>query len=570
MLPECDLIMKGGITSGVVYPHAIVKVADKYRLRSIGGTSAGAIAAAFAAAAEYRRQEDASTAGFNQIGDVAEELGSNLLGLFQPTPATRPLFQLLLAAVDGDAESGLSAALRAVPRAFFGQVVVGAGLALVSVGVGIAVGNWALSVLGVVLSTLLSVILIARSAGRMFGVELPKQDFGLCTGKTQAGFDGLAFGDWIAEKIDAIAGKTEGPLTVGDLRRHKIELAAMTTDLSSKRPYRLPLATRIHYFSEAEIRRLFPDRIVDYLCQTGQPRAPRATDPADLPNDLYQLPTGDAFPVYLVARMSLSFPGLISGVPLWRIDYTSRQEPFRRCLFSDGGISSNFPIHFFDSFLPSRPTFGIALDAFDPTTHEDRIHLPTSAGQSTAMPIASITSVSGFLMAIYCSAKDWQDKMQSMLPGYAERIVSIRLDERREGGLNLAMGEDTIKLLTNLGADAGARLMSDFEMDNHRLHRARSLLPTLEGALDEMSQAYDDKYAEVLAEHDVKAGTKGWRKDTFAAFAAALATLGTQAREAHEDPGRKSVRQGDVQSADTEVRLVPTEDRVPLGRDEEA
>ncbi|MNJ28190.1 hypothetical protein D3C77_227190 [compost metagenome] len=40
---ECDLIMKGGITSGVVYPLAIVEIAKAFRLRSIGGTSAGAM-----------------------------------------------------------------------------------------------------------------------------------------------------------------------------------------------------------------------------------------------------------------------------------------------------------------------------------------------------------------------------------------------------------------------------------------------------------------------------------------------------------------------------------------------
>jgi predicted acylesterase/phospholipase RssA len=29
--------------------------------------------------------------------------------------------------------------------------------------------------------------------------------------------------------------------------------------------------------------------------------------------------------------------------------------------FSDGGIASNFPIHFFDAWLPRRPTFGVNL-----------------------------------------------------------------------------------------------------------------------------------------------------------------------------------------------------------------
>ena len=43
---ECDLLMRGGITSGIVYPPAIAKLAETYNFRSIGGTSAGAIAAA--------------------------------------------------------------------------------------------------------------------------------------------------------------------------------------------------------------------------------------------------------------------------------------------------------------------------------------------------------------------------------------------------------------------------------------------------------------------------------------------------------------------------------------------
>ena len=56
----CDLVMKGGITSGVVYPRAIMHFAQHYRLKNIGGTSAGAIAAVAAAAAEYRRRHVAA------------------------------------------------------------------------------------------------------------------------------------------------------------------------------------------------------------------------------------------------------------------------------------------------------------------------------------------------------------------------------------------------------------------------------------------------------------------------------------------------------------------------------
>src|SRR5688572_801942 len=51
----CDIVMKGGITSGIVYPWTVCDLAGRYRLVNVGGTSAGAIAAAAAAAAEYGR-----------------------------------------------------------------------------------------------------------------------------------------------------------------------------------------------------------------------------------------------------------------------------------------------------------------------------------------------------------------------------------------------------------------------------------------------------------------------------------------------------------------------------------
>jgi len=87
-------VMKGGVTSGIVYPQAILELAVKYRFRSIGGTSAGAIAAAMTAASEYGRQTD----GFEKLKQLTEELAkpNRLLELFQPQPSTRPLFDVLL------------------------------------------------------------------------------------------------------------------------------------------------------------------------------------------------------------------------------------------------------------------------------------------------------------------------------------------------------------------------------------------------------------------------------------------------------------------------------------------
>ena len=70
-LKHCDVVMKGGITSGVVYPPAIVELSREYQFKNIGGTSAGAIAAAATAAAEYGRQRNAGpTAGFERLADL--------------------------------------------------------------------------------------------------------------------------------------------------------------------------------------------------------------------------------------------------------------------------------------------------------------------------------------------------------------------------------------------------------------------------------------------------------------------------------------------------------------------
>src|SRR5690242_10104718 len=92
--PACDLVMKGGITSGIVYPPAVLELHKTYRFKNIGGTSAGAMAAAATAAAEHNPTED----GFQELGRIREELSTDgyLLNLFQPQDATRPLFDVLI------------------------------------------------------------------------------------------------------------------------------------------------------------------------------------------------------------------------------------------------------------------------------------------------------------------------------------------------------------------------------------------------------------------------------------------------------------------------------------------
>lgn len=578
---ECDLIMKGGITSGVVYPFAIVELAKAYRLRSIGGASAGAIAAVMAAGAEYRRQSSPAKddmSGFVMIGDMAEELAADMQSLFQPAPKLAGLFGILMSAVSGGSVIGaIVAAHRAQAIA---AAAVGGALAVA----GLITGNIALVLLGLLVGALIAVLGIAWSLKRNVAEDLPAHDFGICPGATMPGAGTPALTEWIADRIDMAAGNLDAdgapgaPLTVGQLDAMGIEVASMTTDLSSQRPYQLPLRAKHHFFSRAEFETLFPRRVVAAMCAEAEPEAVPGG-----PQDLYPLPIGDDFPVVLCARMSLSFPGLISAVPLWRRDWQvagpdGKKGVYRRCLFSDGGISSNFPIHFFDALLPRRPTFGISLTAWDPARHGDeRVHLSNAPTQSTSLPIRPVKGLGAFVFAILNTAKDWQDTLQSKLPGYAERIIEIRLDDAREGGMNLAMDKATIDTLAEYGRQAGVKLVEEFDFDENRWRRALSLLPNLEGSLQGFAASLAaapagtvgaKTYAEILTDHvpqRYSGNSHRWRTEVLAPFAANLAALGAAATAAAPQAGRRTVQEGDVPSQDATVRIAADADRRPGG-----
>src|SRR4030095_7532488 len=99
---KCDIVMKGGITSGIVYPRAVTRLARDYRFQCIGGTSGGESTAAGRADAEYTRSRGKIV--FDKLNDIPQWLGdssfggkSNLLNLFRPQPQAKGLFRIALA-----------------------------------------------------------------------------------------------------------------------------------------------------------------------------------------------------------------------------------------------------------------------------------------------------------------------------------------------------------------------------------------------------------------------------------------------------------------------------------------
>ncbi len=507
----CDIIMKGGITSGVVYPLAITELARHFRFAHVGGTSAGAIAAAAAAAAEYGRHTPGG--GFARLARLPDEVGKILLSLFQPIPTLQPLFDIAVAAIGtGGTTTKLMKMIGAALSGFWCAAAMASIPGLLFIAAGCWYRNSALAALGVLLILVGITLSLAICAYRAISQGIPNNDFGLCPGKSQPGNSNPGLSDWLGDLIDEIAGrdpKKDPPLTFGDLTPadgaggHKITLKMMTTNLTLRRPYSLPFNEKIFAFNLAEFEKLFSPRITAYLaahCEKVKEGSP--------PVDLYWFPESEHLPLIVATRMSLSFPLLFCAVPLYARDFTLLEDEntnWRRNLFSDGGLSNNFPINFFDRMLPNSPTFGISLNPFDEDRlpkdikakypqddPHSRVWLPEtkSAGSGMLIPGEPIDGIVAFMSRLIDAAKDWQDNLQSTLAGYRDRIVHVDL-KSNEGGLNLTMPQQLVRLLGDYGAQAGIDLRGQFDLDEHRWRRFLVAMDRMDQTLDEIAAAYN-------------------------------------------------------------------------------
>ena len=512
--PECDMVMKGGITSGIVYPYAILEIATKYRFRSLGGTSAGAIAAAFAAAAEYGRRSGRKDS-FLLLKRYSDELPDTLLSLFQPSPELLPAVEVAKSMIRaGGVRPLLLCALRHAALPALGSAAL------------LSVPSWLLG--AGLYATLLAALLgglVGGVTGAFFWAQwaliqpladgwkhLPENDFGFCTGKTQTGHDGPGLTDWIHGAIQHIAfgDPTHArPLTFGDLLqapdgKAPIDLKVVTTNLSMRRPHTLPRLGMAAAFLPDHWDRLFPKAVMDYLYGGGTKAWQRH-------KDAWLFPREENLPVVVAVRMSLSFPLLFTAVPLLIKDRELPSivgslggEPFgtiRTAHFSDGGISSNFPIHMFDSWLPTRPTFAFSLDELilegdAVNSLAQRVALPKTTVQGMGVPVKQLRTLPDFAWQILNSAKDWQDQLLSELTGQRERIVRIFLTEK-EGGLNLNMPPEVSRSLMYWGYQAGRKFTEgDFSFDEHKWRRLLVLYRHLEQNLAAMEQVWEGGFAD--------------------------------------------------------------------------
>jgi Patatin-like phospholipase len=506
---ECDLVMRGGVTSGAVYPSALMEIARRYQLRNLGGASAGAIAAVGAAACEYGRQVGKDKAAFSRLGQVIDDIKSEgvVRDLFQPNEATRLAFEIGLQLVDRSESYSrrIRRALKVMGRRRRRDLAKGGAVAVVWAA---AVAAAAVSLAGHAPAALGIASLVALAFGALCTIVLltagfvfvrvaldlnralvSTRRFGLCSGMTEGGHKpGSAVTDWLHRTIQTSAGLDDAePLTfrmleeAGDDKDLKLRL--VTTDLSSSRPVTLPLPEPTergkdeppYLFEEEEFGRLFPESVLVHLRKKARGPLTFAAAPG---KTFYELPGLD-LPIVVAARLSLSFPVLMETVPLWRKDGWNRE--LVRHAMSDGGISSNFPIHFFDSLLPRRPTFGLDLQP----KRAPSLKLVEMSNRLRPALFTDVADLPTFSTQILNAARNWRDNMQSELPGYRDRVCLIRLSAE-EGGLNLEMDTEVVDRLVERGARAGRRIVhtsSSEWWDAHRTTRYRVLMQMLQRGL---------------------------------------------------------------------------------------
>jgi hypothetical protein len=256
--------MKGGLTSGIVYPATVLKLAKNYRFHSVGGTSAGAIAAAVTAAAEAGRFKN----GFEKLERVASEIAQPgfLLKIFRAGGATKPLMNLFVSLLARRPKKpgmirrlwffGPALYFRLLyfmPLAFCCGAIAGisafSGVAYLTALIGHFLSEWWENVPHTPLtfaSTFWGSMVIAALIGfvigsvlgpllriiRLLSSYLPRSSFfGICTGYMED--DPHILTNWLHTRINELAGRSasDSAITFKDLKDAGVVLKVVSTNL---------------------------------------------------------------------------------------------------------------------------------------------------------------------------------------------------------------------------------------------------------------------------------------------------------------------------------------------------
>lgn len=513
----CDVVMKGGVTSGIVYPPAISELAKRFAFRNIGGTSIGAVAAALAAAAELGRRKQVDGT-FKRLAAIPEELSVSgaIVRLMAPDTSAKSVFAPLSAALfegRGMRPAILWGLWRAVRHFGFNAAVIAAAVPLLALVLrtGGWASGWGLWLFVAPLTLAVFAAVVALSYGRAFFVMIRENRFGMISAHRESETGEERFTDWLGRQLQELSGlPKDTPLTFGHLanapRRGEpipddvpvINLELIGTNITHGSAYRIPFKKdETFYYDPAEWTTLFDADILRWLDAHPKDGVPPAINEKGV--RLRALPGAEHFPVLVGTRLSLGVPLLFTAVPVYNIDLSRRDhrdfaesgdcsEPLlaEQCWFVDGGLCANFPIHLFDAPIPRWPTFGINLKQPHPeyNTEPEMVWLPSNDEPYPAVwnrcdVTAPLEMFKWFVEALIATATGWRDSLQTTMPGFRDRVVHIS-QRPNEGGFNLGMEPRVVERLACRGTVAGRKLRDEFGWDLHVWIRLRSHLAAQE------------------------------------------------------------------------------------------
>ncbi|MFT3971078.1 MAG: patatin-like phospholipase family protein [Micropruina sp.] len=322
--------------------------------------------------------------------------------------------------------------------------------------------------------------------------------------------------DWLTDAMTDLAGLAPGEVlrfghlwtgaeyTPGDpdgagrraaenSRLRSINLELMSTELIRRAPYRFPLpaadstANQL-WFDPDDLAGLLPAQVIAAMMDGAAPVRVRAlATGAEVV--LYPFPQPWDLPVVFATRASLALPALFQAVRLYELregstpvrtefgarvarDGTELRWPgadgaapvAQELWLTDGGVTSNFPIHLFDSPLPLWPTVGIDLGTHPAGAGHQDVYLLGDAGAAKTLATPLGRAMSSFLASVIGTGLQWRDTAQLGMPAFQARIAVVR-QRSYEGGNNLFMTTDDIASLALRGVVAGMRLRRRFASD---------------------------------------------------------------------------------------------------------
>ena len=395
--------------------------------------------------------------------------------------------------------------------------------------------------------------------------------YGICSGmarhKSRSGRETLAMCEWLHAQIQALAGLAPGePLCFGDLwaassrtagrsraeafaelgaadedpvqaRRalrdgpRDVELVLVASDLNRGQSVQLPFLRdhgRFH-FRKSDLGGLLPPEVVQWMVAHAPPIDLEGIELHGVaPDDFCRLPPPEDLPILFGTRLSLSFPFLFRSVRLYILRRRQAgDDELAEVWLTDGGITSNFPLHLFDSPIPNRPTFCLNLlydaDEFVPEPARTRgwqagleesdeeaeageareagaagaaeAAAPAGGGEPEQLvymlrtnygrvsPYTRLASGGGFgglvryAFRVFDTARTWGDNQLLDVPGYRDRIVHIRM-RTGEGGFSYDMAPQQIIDIQARGQRAGEVIARRFLPDakDDPLHPGESLV----------------------------------------------------------------------------------------------